>query len=64
MDIIDKIREITEKEAADFRQDDNFIKMEKFYRNALESGMIRKPEYNLPQIDTIGVIFQMNATQK
>ena len=53
MSIAEKIRESSERDGKKFRKDDNFLKTEEFYKKAIESGIAKKPEYKLPQIDTI-----------
>ncbi len=58
MTIIEKMRELSEQQAPSFRKDTNFLKIEQFYKKAIEDGIAKKPEYNLPQIDTIGMVFQ------
>lgn len=62
--IVDKVHEVSEKQGANFRKDADFLKIEKFYKSAIESGIVKKPEYNLPQIDTIGIIFSANKRQE
>jgi hypothetical protein len=42
-------------------QNDVKLKIEEFYKNAIESGIAKRPEYSLPQIDTIGTIFQTSS---
>lgn len=60
MTITEKVRQLSEQQGASFRQDANFIKIEEFYKKAVETGIAKKPEYSLPQIDTIGTIFHTN----
>ena len=60
MSIVDRVRELSEQQTTNFRKDDNFLKLEEFYKMAVESGIAKKPEYNLPQMDTIGIAFNVH----
>ena len=63
MTIVEKIRQLTEQQRANFRQDANFLKIEEFYKIAVEAGIAKRPEYNLPQIDTLGVVLQTQHSE-
>jgi hypothetical protein len=60
MKIADKVRQLSEQEGAKLREDNNFLEIEEFYKSAIESGIAKKPEYTLPQIDTIGTIIRID----
>jgi len=61
MTLTKKVRQLSEQQGPNFRKDANFLKIEEFYKNAVETGIARKPEYNLPQIDTIGIAFHTKS---
>ena len=56
MSIKDKVSELVKQAEIELRKDTDFAKLEEFYKQAIESGIAKKPEYNLPQLDTIGTI--------
>jgi len=64
MSIIEKIYEVSKQQGVNFRKDTNFLELEEFYKKALESGIVKKPEYNLPPIDTIGTAFRTSTPQE
>ncbi len=61
MNIEDKVKTLNKEQGDNFRKDQDFVKMEEFYKQAIDSGLARKPEYSLPQIDTIGSIFYFQS---
>ena len=58
--IVDKVQKISKQQTAIFRKEVNFLKLEEFYKAAIKSGIAKKPEYTLPQVDTIGVFFNIS----
>lgn len=60
MSIVDKVQKLSEQQTANFRKDANFLRLEEFYKMAVDSGIAKKPEYTLPQMDTIGMLFAVN----
>jgi len=57
MNIKDKVKKLNKEHGNNFRRDQDFVKMEEFYKKAIDSGLAKKSEYNLPQMDTIGSVF-------
>ncbi len=54
MKIADKIQQATKQIRNKLKHDENFQNLENFYKAMQEQGIAKKPEYTLPQLDTIG----------
>lgn len=54
MGIERKIQSESVRSAKIFNCDPAFIKLESFYKDALEKGYAKKAEYSLPPLDIIG----------
>lgn len=49
-----KIKKDTPKALIKFYADPEFIKLEQFYKDALDKGFAKKAEYTLPPLDLMG----------
>ena len=58
MDITKRIEQASETGLKQFQSDPTFRDLEKFYLEMLQQGIAKKQEYNLPLLDTIGLLFK------
>ncbi len=42
------------EKAQDFAADPDFIRLQEFYKEMKRRGLVRKQEYSLPPLDTVG----------
>lgn len=52
--ICDEVKEVVTLSNDKFGNDENYIKMERFYSEMKKLGLIKKQKYDVPLLDTIG----------
>lgn len=52
--LVDQVRELQVKIAPQKQLSTEILRLSEFYQTMKDRGLIRKQEYNLPQLDTIG----------
>jgi hypothetical protein len=54
MSISEKLKDVLREEGQKFEDNLDFVKLQEFYVEMKNKGLVRKQEYNLPPLDTIG----------
>jgi hypothetical protein len=54
MSVTDQIRKVVSEQFKALSRDADFLALEAFYEAAKRDGIAKAPEYDLPQVDTIG----------
>jgi hypothetical protein len=54
MSTVETVKETVAGKVDELRKDPSFVELEKFYVAMKDQGLVRKQEYSLPLIDTIG----------
>lgn len=66
MNTSQKIKDLLKEQEQKFANCPKFHELQQFYLEMEEKGLIRKQEYNLPRLDTIGwsIHHKANSAQK
>ena len=54
MAIVEELQKELEKKKETLEKNKEFVRLREFYAEMQELGVAKKPEYNLPPLDTIG----------
>lgn len=54
MQIAKRVQKAMKETKRDFAKDPGFVKLSEFYQKMQNAGAVRKQEYTLPPLDTIG----------
>lgn len=60
----EKLQEIIAKEEKKNSHDKQFEKLDQFVDEMKKSGLIKKPDYTLPMVDTIGKTYYSSINRK
>ena len=63
MSITERVQQVIAN-STEFEQDKDFIKLREFYEEMDQAGIVKKPTYSLPPLDTVGKRFhELTANQ-
>ena len=54
MAIVQQVKHTIEREESSFQSQQSYTNLRGFYEDMLRKGLVRKNEYDLPLVDTIG----------
>ncbi len=54
MSLTDQVQELVAAKSQELSKDESFQKLRDFYEEKKKDGVAKPPQYDLPQVDTIG----------
>lgn len=65
MSIADRVQQALTTSSSQRKTQVEFVKLQEFYNQALETGIAKKPTYTLPPLDTAGHrLYQMTVNKQ
>ena len=58
MAIVKEVKKTLKEKKEDFTKEERFRELEEFFLEMQKKGLIRKAEYDLPLLDTLGHIYE------